>query len=487
MKLFCVAGVLFFALTALGDPGVSARGDLFKRRTYETFGALSLFVDTAGSDSNACTSSGAGACLTIQGALAKVPQNIHHPVTITVGSGTFGCAYVGGFKFWAPTSASAGAYLFLQGTFATSTVATGTATGTSTAATAPALPTSFGTITDAAQTWTVNDLRGRFVIVGSVRAPIVSNTATVVTYGGAISIGTGAGLAYTIQDAATVMSGTPCDRPASGFVASAGAGNAAMLWISNGADNLYVPSTLTVQGFRFTNATGRAIQLQDGSLQVNECQFITTASPILWDNTPSPGSRLSVDDSVFNLTAGTTGIAQNLTSPGSNILFVNGAVFYGAGIFGINIGPRFALITASSFALTGAAPIAIRLASGEANVQLNRIDCGLVASSTGINVSAVNGFVAGAGVISTDISNCITALSSVNRSAATFGASVTGMANTTALNILTGGRVDIATTTTLTGTTEISLDGTTYTFAALRALVPKQITDATTLSTVREP
>ena len=47
--------------------------------------------------------------------------------------------------------------------------------------------------------------------------------------------------------------------------------------------------------------------------------------------------------------------------------------------------------------------------------------------------------------------------------------------------------IQIDSTTTLTGTTEISIDGTAYTLAILRALTPKQITDATTLSTIREP
>ena len=39
---------------------------------------------------------------------------------------------------------------------------------------------------------------------------------------------------------------------------------------------------------------------------------------------------------------------------------------------------------------------------------------------------------------------------------------------------------------TITGTTEISLDGTAYTIAALRALTPKQIVDLGTLSRIVE-
>jgi len=55
----------------------------------ETTAALTLYVDTAGSDSNACTASGASACLTVQGALGKIPKRIKHPVTINIASGTF--------------------------------------------------------------------------------------------------------------------------------------------------------------------------------------------------------------------------------------------------------------------------------------------------------------------------------------------------------------------------------------------------------------
>ena len=56
---------------------------------FQTQAAVSLYVDKAGSDSNACTSGGASACLSIRTAINKVPKLLRHPVTINVGAGTY--------------------------------------------------------------------------------------------------------------------------------------------------------------------------------------------------------------------------------------------------------------------------------------------------------------------------------------------------------------------------------------------------------------
>src|SRR5689334_6787266 len=54
-----------------------------------TSAAASLYVDPTGSDSNACAASGASACLTLQGAINKLPKYHRHGATINLAAGSF--------------------------------------------------------------------------------------------------------------------------------------------------------------------------------------------------------------------------------------------------------------------------------------------------------------------------------------------------------------------------------------------------------------
>ena len=93
------------ALLLLGQglvtQGTAANGNIATNPTYATQAALNLYVDPAlGSDANLCTSSGAGACLTVDGARLKVPRFVNDPVTINVAAGTYDAgAYITGFVF----------------------------------------------------------------------------------------------------------------------------------------------------------------------------------------------------------------------------------------------------------------------------------------------------------------------------------------------------------------------------------------------------
>lgn len=178
-----------------------------------TTAALNLYVDTTGNDANDCTASGASACLTIQGAVNKVPKRLLHAVDIAVGAGTFagGGAYVEGFSCEPGASASTGGYLRIHGTLATATVATGTATGTATSGTASSGNT--GTIlTDSGQSWTVDDLRGKLLEItagtgsGQVVA-IASNTATAITLAASLGTTPNNTSVYAIRSWGTVISG----------------------------------------------------------------------------------------------------------------------------------------------------------------------------------------------------------------------------------------------------------------------------------------
>jgi hypothetical protein len=176
-------------------------GTLWSCISSTSSASLNFFVDPSlGNDTNACTGSGANACLTIQGAYNKKPKTVKYPVTVSLACGTYAQgAFIEGDSFvydttngggFAPSAASTPS-LTITGTEQNDTIATGSVTGTLASATQGGTSNTsvYGTATVTAAGWTTNDLTGRFfqitsgTDVGDIK-PIVSNTATVVTVQG---------------------------------------------------------------------------------------------------------------------------------------------------------------------------------------------------------------------------------------------------------------------------------------------------------------
>ncbi len=204
---------LFLSAQALAADRIdrTSRGDALRRRNYATQAALTLYVDPTGSDSGGCTASGTSACLTIQGALGKVPKLIRHRVTINVAAGNYAGFIVSGFTQDQTVNQTTGG-LYILGTLANATVATGSASGTATSGTAGSAQT-FGTLTDSTQTWTTNDLVGKWVVIssgtGSGQTVVISsNTTDTITVVGTWTA-PGATSVYAIQEPSSVItSGT---------------------------------------------------------------------------------------------------------------------------------------------------------------------------------------------------------------------------------------------------------------------------------------
>lgn len=177
--VFALAACVSFA-----QPTIT-RGGALKKRAYQTYGAMTLYVDPTGSDSGACTASGTSACATLTGALSKLPRNINHAVTINMAAGTYTeNPSIGPFMF-GTTGGTAGT-LTIQGDWTQFTPSTGSTTGTVTSYTAGTNGTP-PTWTDSSQGWTAGDLKGVFfrmtsgAFSGQVRAVITDNTTTTVT------------------------------------------------------------------------------------------------------------------------------------------------------------------------------------------------------------------------------------------------------------------------------------------------------------------
>lgn len=282
---FVLALVSSMAL-AQGSPEVS-RGGALKKRAFQTYGTVSLFVDPTGSDSNACTSTGTAACLTLQGAINKVPGRVRHNVTITLAAGTYsGAVTVSGFTIGPTDGAVNGPAFDITGssTWTNATLGAGSATGTVTTYTAPVVSgaaVTLGALTDSGQSWTANALKGLFVTMTSgassgTKRVIVGNSATSLELNAPIGT-VSAGNTYAIQTPSTILSGAMTVTNIQGSSNATGLGiilenvtlttsgtALSVINATNGSEATTSPSVF-VRTARIVSTAGRAMQCANAS------------------------------------------------------------------------------------------------------------------------------------------------------------------------------------------------------------------------------
>lgn len=198
--------LVLVACSALAQEGVS-RGGALRKREYQTYSALTYYVDPTGSDSNACTASGTSACATPQGAIAKLPRFIRHAVTINIAAGTYSG---GNLNIDDVVMAGSAPSLSLVGPAqVNATLSTGTPTGAFTAVSNTMTPQP--TMTDSGQSWTTDALRGMYLWVtsgtqnGQVRL-ITGNTGTTLSLASPFSSAPAIGDTYAVKVPAAVIS-----------------------------------------------------------------------------------------------------------------------------------------------------------------------------------------------------------------------------------------------------------------------------------------
>lgn len=447
----------------------------------KTTGALSLFVSTTGNDANNCLSL-PKACLTLQGAYGKIPKPfIRHPVTINMGAGNFAGAFLTGFTFDSVDPATS-AYIRILGTEGAVTPATGLSTGTVTSATVGSiLNTTAGTLTVTGANWTVNDLRGSFVQItggtgsGQIRA-IASNTATVITIGGSFSPVPDGTSTFAIVSPTTKITSIVGSffTPYSAADPTFGAGlifahNEGVLpnvftgpilverlWLDF-ADSLnigvqqYGSATVNVRNCKFTQM-GRAVQSQGvgpsgGSVRVYN-SYSTTATVFVSLTTGSMATGY-LEGNVIN--GGGTATALRVTALGWGVVTC-------AGNFWFNVLRGHLFSGHSQTSITG-----------------DTTDCNNTSSSTGLEADV--GFPTYTSVSNSSFSNCTTGVKATGKPAYVILSGVTGSGNTTGTNALKGSSINIASNTTLTGATELSIDGASSALATMRGATPKHVKD----------
>lgn len=209
--------LIFWAGAALAQPAVT-RGGALKKRAFQTYSAMSLYVNAdGGSDSNACTST-TTPCATIQAAVDRIPYWVRHDVTVNVepiwvfdgGSPEFYSENVriSGHRI-GPEGSLGTSYptITVQGSDTWTTITTGTATSFTDVS-----GITEGSLVDNTKAWSPVAYEGRFVQMTSgtgngTRRLITSNDATTLGLNRA-GLGAGIGDTFSVVSPSTVLLGS---------------------------------------------------------------------------------------------------------------------------------------------------------------------------------------------------------------------------------------------------------------------------------------
>lgn len=446
----------------------------------ETLAPLDLYVTTDGNDMSG-DGSVSSPFRTTQAAVNLVERTkIRHPVTINLGPGTFSGAYLSGIDVSYPVNSSAGAWLEIVGTLATATES-GLMTGTVTSGTAGSSAV-WATMTKADAGWTPSALRGKFVLYKSGTSAtttpvcIEDNTADTITLAGTTVAGApDTTTVFEILDCATTINSGPV-RPKltsnPGGITTTQYG-----FITDGGSISYSVSLIQIRNIRFdgiraayhagsapilfgrcqvlnTPANAQAFYSathQAGTLQLTGCYYTSSASGTAVAYVAGPVSILS------SVMSGASGNKGYVDSASASYSFSAGTTISSSSMTGFG----------TAVQLTGTPKLALGARISNCGVGIDASAC----SSGGCYISISTGAI---------FTNCTTALKVRRPNAyASIVGTVSGTGNTTAVEAAMGAQVCIASTVTLTGTTELSVDGSAFTLAAMRSASPKYCTNAT--------
>ncbi len=325
---FADAGVTQFDRISANSYSLGDGGKL-NSLTY-SLADITLYVNVdGGSDLFDCTDAGAP-CITIQGALNKLPKSLKYRETVNIAPGSYTCFIVSGFSQDQSDQQSTGG-LLLNGTMVTSTISTGSTSGLATGGTI-GFQEVFGTLVKSGESWTTNDLRGRYINilsgtnVGQIGL-ISSNSNDTITIEGAWSFAPDNTTSFIIQDPGTLLTTpiktiptalispvnvTSCLSILSNSFINGGINISNMTVATNTTGvpvNILSGSAPSFSNFKITNTTGTTRFQHFGTGQLN----LTNVYSFLPDPTPGIG----------------VGIHLNLVSPSASSfilrsLFVNG-------------------------------------------------------------------------------------------------------------------------------------------------------------------
>lgn len=414
-----------------------------------------LYVSTTGNDNNPCTSAGA-ACLTIDGALNKLPNTLRHNATISVAAGAYAAPLNITRK---DLTIVGGVTLSVTGTMSTPTLTTGTTSGTLTASAAGS-SSGPATATDSGQSWTVNELKNKFIKFNSGTLngqsfPIASNTATVITFS---TNQTPGNVSYTIEEIGST------------FVSSS-----AINW--NGMMGSGALTVSNVRAERTGSGSGPTINMGVFVTLLNVFGKGATGNGVF-----SSSGNVTCTRSIFEGATGGFFVASQSSSTGPAFSRVAGAnsIWRGTTGSGVTTGVGVAgSIAPGIFEVTTGVGI---LNSGVQNGQSPSVWVTCSSTGTGIQLGATISNSAPPSYVTQSmnggvrITGCSIGIASIGY-AATLANAPAFSSVTTAFSATRGGTIDLnGTTPTFSSVTnEFSIDGTVYTLANLDALAAPKI------------
>lgn len=491
MKLRTATAMLFIALLLMA---VSFGGNRVVPNVVNpttTTQDMVVYVADGGLDSNDCLSAST-ACLTPQVAESKLPKIVKHGEKISIGCGTFPGLVVSGHTVMAPDAYGTNyAYHHIQGTMQNVTAAGGSnATGTLTSWSAASGAT-FSVASDSSKNFTVDEFKGKYLLAVSG----TGSTATAATPATAL-IASNTSTSFTLVSSLTMAAGTvyqvivPCTVINSGTTPATSAG------IPSGVANVLGPSGLAypnnvgfnyiVENVEFDIGTAttitRAIIVYENRLRIVNSRFIGTtgASTGIIQGTPQvPAGGVTLFGVYGNFPSGvgafiTFGSSGGSTPPGgvgiSASMFENGQ----QGLQ-LSASPDGPVITSSYF--KGQSFTSLQFSnSGLSQVLNTRIN----GSATGISCAGTSSTGMGScnfAINNVDISSCtVSGITLSGGLAAGFIGATSGSANLVGITLVAGSKANIASNTSITGTSsEILIDGVASTLATMRAATPKYV------------
>lgn len=421
---------------------------------------LTLYVETTGSDSG--TGSINQPFKTPQAALDSLKgKTLSDLVTISVGVGSFPGFIINHNDL----NFNRIGKLSINGTFVSAVLTTGTASGTGTSAVVDGAVV----LTDNTQNWTVDELRGKFLLSSGVYIPIVSNTATTIT----LTQSSGAITTYSLWEHGTKI-------------------NSGSQTLTYGGSGTTICRVGIYGGIVASTSTGVEIinmQIESTGLSANQATLscrghsasVTLTSVSLVRTSATANTLLSISGGGTDVAATRcsfihpdTTNSSSVTMAGRSFAPLNCYFYRGAQGFtttttaqaylSFSIGSTFDSCTTgltligSSAVLQSTGPIRFLNCTTAIAMGTSTADSGRMANApTGTHTAFFSG-----------CTNCLTII----RGFAMLGA-CTGTGNTNGIVASLGARVQIAATATLGASTELSVDGTTGTLATMRGNSPK--------------
>lgn len=451
-----------------------------------TTGTMTYYVDPTGSDDAGCTALAPCASLVRVFNDLTTLHFINHAITINVMAGTYT-----GQPALNDVEVNA-AITFTGPALTTASPTTGTATGTLTAVTLGAATV----LEDSTQAWTPDNLVGIFVTIGGVTRAVAVNTATTITLASPFTANPVIGNAYTLQTPAAVFTSATSPTLTLRLVGNSGGSS------SSGA-------SISVTGISFENTAASGIActlaLSNQSMTLANSRCVGTGASstgVSYRGGGQFGSGASVVlGGSIGLSIGNLGSGAS-PNPTGTINFSN--MLISGGTFGLNATGAGALGSAgasgctiqnnSNSALTGATNIGMPIRRTVTGSGVPVIRC----RTTGGNSAGLKTAVSGVGNSSYSemfldnayIEGCATGIDA----SSSLGNFVLSFPNTGALtctatvgtcvNASGGARIHLPLTWTTAATTDILLDGTSYTAADLTTAVPTRLSNFATGSTV---